>query len=73
MNSFNQVKLTPDEIQELDTMPADDVSGVFSFRAICTSEDCCTPKNLGIVKNVRRTVDECPDCGYFLFWERNLA
>jgi hypothetical protein len=45
-------------------------------RAICTSECCCKSKprgQEGVVKNVKMTVDYCPDCGHALFWEKYAA
>jgi uncharacterized protein YcfL len=46
--------------------------------AICTSEDCCTTRVKGkkrfvasVKKKVKKTVDICPDCGYYLYWNNN--
>lgn len=44
----------------------------YTFKAICTSEECCG-KKIGIQKNVARSEDVCPDCGYYLFWDKQAV
>lgn len=41
----------------------------YVFVATCTSKECRSSE-VGAVKNVKKSVDECPDCGHYLFWDR---
>jgi hypothetical protein len=60
--------------EEIELLPRNN----YSYTAICSSEACVTKgietgTNIniqGAVKNVRKGLDVCPDCGYYLFWER---
>lgn len=57
----------------------------YKFRALCTSEICCTVRKKkmkkkekvtileSIVKTVDLKSDTCPDCHYYLYWERYEA
>lgn len=53
----------------------------YNFRAVCTSDECRTDKKKviksltgpGVVKEVKKTVNWCPDCGDALFWEKTRA
>jgi len=50
----------------------------YSFKAICTSNQCRSDKSKvvrtstgpGVIKNVPKTSNQCPDCEDFLFWEK---
>lgn len=51
----------------------------YKFTALCTSDTCRTRKSgtnftdVGVVKNVSKTTDTCPDCKEYLFWEKTPA
>lgn len=50
-----------------------------TFEAYCDSDKCATYRNYStsryslrrmVKKDVKKTVDQCPDCGYYLFWKK---
>lgn len=52
----------------------------YKFLATCTSDACRLRlredeirTDVGVVKLVARRQDQCPDCNYFLFWDKRVA
>lgn len=43
----------------------------YEYRAYCSSRTCTgrRPAHAPIEKKVTRDADECPDCGFALFWQ----
>lgn len=49
----------------------------YVFIPICTSDECrlknkLNKTDIGVVKNVNKTIDFCPDCEYALFWRKEI-
>ncbi len=70
---MNLINLIDDEAVEI-------VRNDYKYTAICTSDVCRLRITLksgkvkisdeGVPKAVPKSVDQCPDCGTYLFWSR---
>lgn len=62
-----------DGLEDVESTEAATDTPRFEFSALCTSEDCAGEGNGVVVLVEGKHVDECPVCGYYLFWSRGLV
>lgn len=54
------------DLSELD----DIIIPVYTYSGYCTSHQCCGNK-LEVFRTTNKHVDNCPKCGYYLFWRKD--
>jgi len=69
LESISPVSL--DDLEDVESSQIAIKAPSYQFQAICTSEACCGNKS-GVQKNVARSIDECLECGDFLFWSKQV-